>query len=196
MTGRPKAVLACGMMLLVGCSIGTSPVASPTTEPSAPASQPATAMPSPSLVSQSPQPSTISAIPDGDYETGHITAAMMTAALKSAGLGDQASGIIAATGFNQYIVFTLRLRSGQYVEFQAIDGGPTEAGSNGVVVSITNDALALQELHAGSPIGPRQKYTFTWTGKSLELDLISGPPGDDLAILTAIYESSPFTRKP
>jgi hypothetical protein len=202
MTARLVALFVVGTMLLAGCSSGASTVASTPTVPSVPAtvaaaaSPTATATPIPSLVSQSPQASTVSAIPDGDYQTGHITAAMMTAALKAAGLGDQAPGIIAATGFRQYMTFTVRLRAGKYVQFQAVDGGPTEAGSLGTIVSTTSDTMVLQEIQAGSPVGAQQTYMFKWDGERLGLDLISGPPGDDFAILTAIYESSPFTRNP
>jgi hypothetical protein len=204
MTGRPLAVLGIGTMLLVGCSAATSPAASPTNAPSVPVAVAATtspttsAMPVPSLVSGSPLPSNVSAIPDGDYETGQVTAAMITKALKGAGLGDQAPSAIASFGFDQYVTFTLRLRSGQYVEFAAVDGGPSEAGSSGTIVSITSDAIALHEVQAGSPVGGQQTFAFKWDGDSLDLDLVGGPNEkdvDDLAILTAIYESSGFTRK-
>jgi hypothetical protein len=204
MTVRPLAVFAIGAMLLAGCSSTTSPAASATIAPSVPATVAAaasptpTALPTPSPVSPSPGPSTASAIPDGDYVTGHITAAMMTAALKTSGLGDQAAVVIPAMSFKQYTTFTLRLRTGKYVEFQAVDGGPTEAASLGTIASITNDALVLQEVQAGSPVGGPQTYAFHWDGDSLHLDLVSGPTGDavDLAFLTVIYESSPFTRNP
>jgi hypothetical protein len=94
-------------------------------------------------------------------------------------------------------VFTLRLRDGKYVQFQAVDGGPTEAGSLGTIVSITNDTMVLQETHEnGAPLGPPQVYAIRWQGDKLLIDLVSFPSGDDLAILTAIYESSPFTRRP
>ena len=186
MTGRPSAVLVIGTMLLVGCSAATSPVASPTSAPSvsvvvaASTSPTTTAVPAPSLVSQSPLPSKVSVIPDGDYETGHVTAAMITNALKSAGLGDQTPSVIGSLSFNQYVTFTLRLRSGQYVEFAAVDGGPSEAGSSGKILSITSDAMALQEVQAGSPIGGEQSFAFKWDGDSLHLDLVSGPNQKDV----------------
>jgi hypothetical protein len=205
MAGRPLSILVVGTMLLVGCSATTSPATSPTTVPSvpisdaAPASPTTAATPAPSLLNQSPLPSKVTAIPDGDYETGRVTADMITKALKGAGLGDQAPSVVASFGFKQYVTFRLRLRSGQYVQFAAVDGGPTEAGSSGTIVSITGDAMALHEVQAGSPIGGEQTFAFKWDGDNLHLDLVSGPNQkdvNDLAILTAIYESSPFSRKP
>ena len=200
--GHTLGAITIVTLLVAGCSAASPSL---TATPQAAVAATLKAPPSSSSVSPAPatsdastasiQPSS-AAIPDGDYETERITSPMLTAALEAAGLGDKAASIIDATGFHDYVVFVLRLREGKYVQFQAVDGGPAEAGSLGTVVSMTDDALVLQETQSGSPFGPPQPYAIRWDGATLHIDLTSFPNPDDYAILTAIYESSPWTRKP
>ena len=201
--GHTFGALAVITLLVAGCSAAPPSL---TATPQAAAAPTFRAPPSSGSASPAPasadastasiQPSSAVAIPDGDYETERITPQMMTAALEAAGLGEKAASIIAAIDVHQYIVFTLRLRAGKYAEFQAVDGGPAEAGSLGTVVSISDSAMVLQETQSGSPFGPPQPYAIRWDGGTLHVDLTSFPSPDDYAILTAIYESSPWTRKP
>ena len=133
-------------------------------------------------------PATADPIPQGDYVSGPVDAALIASTLRAAGFPDtDIQQVIAAVGATT-AVFTLRLRDGVLTELQSSDGRPPVIGWRGAYLFADDHTLVADD-------GATDMYSFTWQDGALHIDVVQDLAADpiDFAIQTAIYESTPFT---
>ena len=182
---RVTAILVCSTVsMLVGSCGGDSSSASPTSVVSTPATQ--------------SRPSADPRLPEGTYRTGTISLDQLIA-----------SGV--AAGFNPAVVekfyrehegvsvsdaFTIKLQSGRWTQFGAVDGGPDEIGWAGRYKVLDDDTVFASEI--GHPCNVT--YTFKLADNQLSLTVASHncsgvkAPEEDQIAQTTIYQSEPFTK--
>jgi hypothetical protein len=131
-------------------------------------------------------------IPEGDYVSDPVDAALIASTLRAAGFPDgDIQPVTDAVGATT-AVFTLRLRDGVLTELQASDGHPPEIGWRGAYLFADDHTLVADDGTGADT------YAFTWQDGALHIDVVRdlSPDPIDFAIQTAIYESTPFMPAP
>jgi hypothetical protein len=135
-------------------------------------------------------------LPDGDYRTPEVTRDQLVAAAVDAGFPEEEvqSWLDAALpGFEGTLAFGLRIADGNWSQYQIVNGGLAEVGSQGTYEIIDNDTMTATEL---PPHACQVTYTYKLDGEQLTIDAVDACNEDLLLVITFIYEAAPFTLQP
>jgi WD40 repeat protein len=129
---------------------------------------------------------------EGLWESARLTRGTIAATLAAAGLDPGAADDIADNeGFEDYLVYRVEIRDGDWTISVFPDGEPAGVGWQGTFEVIEPGTVTAVERWC------RITYDYQVSGDEMIVDLIDDPcyPGsDDVLFQTVIFESGPFTR--
>ena len=137
-------------------------------------------------------------LPEGTYRTGTISLDQLIATGVAAGFNPAAVEKLFREhdGVSVSVAYTIKLKSGRWSTFEAVDGAPDKIGWAGSYQVIDDDTVIAKETALPCEL----TFTYHLNGGELRLTVVSNTCGgvtaseEDRILLNTAYQAAPFTQ--
>jgi hypothetical protein len=143
-------------------------------------------------------PSADPRLPEGTYRTGTITLDQLIATGVAAGFNAAAVEKLFREhdGVSVSVAYTIKLKSGRWSAFEAVNGRPDKIGWAGTYQIIDDDTVIAKEIALPCEL----TFTYHLNGGELRLTVVSNTCGgvtaseEDQILLNTAFQAAPFSK--